>query len=144
MTAPTTLTFLYGNASQQFATKQWTWIALRVSALLVDSTYIPLINKDKNVSDIPAGSIAARSNALGAYMTAQTSIYGICNGILPTFDGVSWPNPITAIVLYVDTGIDSTSQLIYYSSAGVGFPLIVDGFNYYIAPNLTYGGWFQV
>jgi hypothetical protein len=127
MTAPTTLTFLYGNASQQFATKQWTWIALRVSALLVDSTYIPLINKDKNVSDIPAGAIAARSNVLGSYMEAQTSVNGLCYGLLPQFDGVTWPNPIIGIILYVDTGVDSTSELIYYSSAGAGFPFTAVG-----------------
>jgi hypothetical protein len=137
-------TFLYGNASQQFALKQWSWPALQVSALLVDATYVPRINVDVHVSDILATAIIARSNALGAYMTAQTSINGVCNGLLPQFDAVTWDSPAAAIVLYVDTGVDLTSQLIYYSSDGVGFPLVVDGFNYYIAPNMEYGGWFQV
>ncbi|HEY5211794.1 MAG TPA: hypothetical protein VIJ38_02100 [Acidobacteriaceae bacterium] len=137
-------TFLYGNASQQFATKVWNWPLLRVSGLLVDATYAPRINVDKYVSDIPAGAVIARSNALGAYMASQFSVNGVCSGLLPQFDAVLWPTPAVALVLYVDTGVDGTSSLIYYSADGVGFPLVVDGFNYYIAPNLVYGGWFQV
>jgi hypothetical protein len=136
-------TFLYGNASQQFATKQWNWPALQVSALLVDATYVPRINVDTYVSDIPAGAIAARSNALGAYMTSMASVDGVCGGILPQFDSIIWPAPAAAIVLYVDTGTDSTSELIYYSSDGIGFPLILAGFNYAIVQNQAYGGWFQ-
>jgi len=93
---------------------------------------------------LSAGAVIARSNALGAYMASQFSVNGVCSGLLPQFDAVLWPTPAVALVLYVDTGVDGTSSLIYYSADGVGFPLVVDGFNYYIAPNLVYGGWFQV
>jgi hypothetical protein len=137
-------TFLYGNASQQFATKQWNWPALQVSALLVSAGYVPRINSDVHVSDIPSAAILARSNAQSTYMGSMASVNGVCSGILPVFDGFLNVTPVAAIVLYVDTGVDSTSQLIYYSNAGAGFPFTGQGFNYAVVNDQAYGGWFQV
>ena len=137
-------TFLYGNASQNFASGAWDWTDLQVSGLLVNAVYVPMINTDTYVSDIPVGAILARSNALGAYMNSQGILNGICYGELPTFEALLTAVPAVAIVLYVDTGDDTTSELIYYSADGVGFPFTPQGFNYAVVNDQTAYGWFQV
>lgn len=133
-------TLLYGNASQQFATAQWNWPALNVWALLVDKTYIPTINKDVHVSDIPASAIIARQGPLTSLAVAN----GICSGNIPQFSSLLDPRVAAAVVLYVNTGVDSTSSLIYYSSDGTSFPFLLQGFNYIVSADLAGGGWFQV
>lgn len=133
-------TFLYGNASQQFATGAWDWLTLTVWAALVDHTYVPNANKDLHVSDIPSTSIIAREGPL----TSLTSSNGLVGGNVPQFSSLLSPQIAAAVVLYVSTGTDSTSQLIYYSSDGDGFPLTLAGFNYVVSADLAAGGWFQV
>lgn len=137
-------TFLYGNAAQQFATGAWDWPDLQVTGLLVNAVYVPVIDSDTYVSDIPVGALIARSNALGAYMTSQAATDGLCSGILPEFEALIATVPVTALVLYVDTGDDTTSQLVFYSSDGSGFPFTPQGFNYSVVYAQNQGGWFQV
>lgn len=132
-------TFLYGNASQLLATAGLNWPTSTVWALLVDKTYSPAANKDVHVSDIPASSIIARAGPL----TSMASTKGVCSGNVPQFSSLVNPLPAAAVVLYLNSGTDSTSQLIYYSSDGVGFPLLLQGFNYIISADLAAGGWFQ-
>lgn len=133
-------TLLYGNASQQFAVGAWNWPALTVWALLVDKTYVPSINKDLYVSDIPATSIIARQGPL----TSLVSSAGVCSGNIPQFASLLDPRTAVGVVLYVNTGVDSTSSLIYYSSDGLAFPFLPQGFNYIVSEDLAAGGWFQV
>lgn len=139
-------TFLYGNASQQFGTAQWNWPALSVGALLVSGAYVPQINVDTYVSSIPPTAILARSDqGHGAGdLTNLAMTFGIAQGILPPFLALLTTVPVVAVVLFVDTGDDTTSQLIYYSSSGAGFPFTPEGFNYAIVPAGILGGWFQV
>jgi hypothetical protein len=137
-------TFLYGSASQKFATGAWDWPSLQVSALLVSANYLPRINTDVYVSDIPLSAILARSDVDSAYMASKTSVLGVCAGVLPLFNAFLSLTPVAAIILYVDTGTDSTSNLIYYSSAAPGFPFVPEGFNYAVVNDQSYGGWFQV
>lgn len=133
-------TFLYGNASQSFATAGLNWPALTVWGMLVDKTYVPNANKDQHVSDIPAASIISRQGPL----TSLVSVNGLCSGNLPAFNSLLDSRFAAAVVLYVNTGTDSTSTLIYYSSDGVGFPFALQGFNYVVSADLAAGGWFQV
>jgi hypothetical protein len=133
-------TFLYGNASQQFATAAWNWTTLTVWGLLVNGNYVPSVNGNVNVSDIPASAIIARVGP----MTSKVSTNGVCSGVLPTFNALLSSVPAVAIILYVKGGTDATSPLIYYSADGFGFPFTPAGFNYAVANDMAQGGWFQV
>jgi hypothetical protein len=133
-------TFLYGVTSQQAEATGLNWPGLTVWGLLVDKTYLPKINVDQHVSDIPASAIIARIGP----MTSLASVNGLCSGILPQFLALINTLPAFAIVLYINGGSDAASQLIYYSSDGIGFPLALQGFNYAIAYDQAHGGWFQV
>jgi hypothetical protein len=133
-------TFLYGVTSESLAEATLgAWESLDVWGLLVNSSYVPQPNNDQFVSDVPSSAVLARSGP----MTNKTTSNGICSGILPQFDSLISSVPAAAIVLYINSGSDSTSQLIYYSADGIGFPLALEGFNYAIAYDQQYGGWFQ-
>lgn len=138
--------FLYGNASQKFGTGAFDWPSLRVGALLVSALYVPFANQDTYVSDIPSAAILARSdqNHGGGDLTNMAMTNGIAQGLIPPFLALLTTIPIVAVVLFVDTGTDSTSQLIYYSSNGAGFPFTPEGFNYAVVAAGLLGGWFQV
>lgn len=135
-------TFLYAVSSQSFAEATLgAWPTLSpVWGLLVTSAYIPNPITDQTVSNIPAAAIIARAGP----MTSQAAVNGVCSGILPQFNSLISSVPAAAIVLYYNTGSDASSQLIYYSSDGVGFPLALQGFNYAVAYDQQLGGWFQV
>jgi hypothetical protein len=133
-------TFLYGVTSQQAEATGLNWPGATVWGLLVTAAYVPQINVDQHVSDIPAAAIIARVGP----MTSMASANGICSGILPQFFALLSTVNAAAIVLYFNTSVDTTSQLIYYSSDGVGFPLPLQGFNYAVAYDQSFSGWFQV
>lgn len=130
-------TFLYGVTSEAFAEGTLgAWETLSVYGALVSSLYTPKANTDRLLSDIPAAAVIATAGP----MTSMASANGICAGILPQFNSLLSAVPAAAIVLYNQ----ATSQLIYYSSDGIGFPLLLQGFNYAVAFDQQLGGWFQV
>lgn len=132
-------TFKYNNASAQFATAQFNWPAMTVKALLLSAGYAPALT-DVHVSDIPAAAILGRSTSL----TGMAQTNGVCRGTIPQLNSLVTAAPVIAIALYADTGNDTTSQLIYYSSDGSGFPFLASGFNYDITYDQIAGGWFVV
>lgn len=133
-------TFKYDTAVVAFGTKQLSWTAGNIAGMLIGPTYAPSKAKDQFVSDIPSDAIIARS----AHMTSPAIVGGVCRGLVPEFDAVASALPVSAFILYADTGDDTTSQLIYYSDEGNGFPFVAAGFNYFVTYDQANGGWFQL
>lgn len=131
--------FLYYNARSMFATAQINWPAANVKAMLVSNQYAPLLT-DKHVSDIPAGAVIVRD--LACTTIGQTN--GVCYCTIPSIASTTSVYVAVAVILYISTGVDSTSSLIYYSSSGPGFPFPVIGFTYSIGFDQSAGGFFQV
>jgi len=132
-------TFVYNSARHLFATAQLSWAGSVVGALLVSASYTPS-QSDNFVSDITPGAILRRCGDL----TNVAEANGICAGTIAEQDAFINAQPVVGLVLYIDSGDDATSQLIYYSSDGPGFPFLPQGFNYAISYDLTQGGFFQV
>lgn len=130
--------FVYNNARQLLATAQLDWATANISAMLVSALYVPTL-ADKFVSVIPSAAILAR-----AVCTNVSVTNGIATALIPQFNSLLSDYICTAVILFVNTGVDSTSSLVYYSSTGNGFPFAPLGFNYYVAPDASAGGWFQV
>lgn len=112
-----------------------------VNAMLVSNTYSPNPTNDAHVSDIPAGAIVIRDLPLTG---TGISVQGAFFGNLALLNSFVSPLTVVGIVLYVQSGVDSTSQLLYYSSTGPGFPFQPLGFSYAIAYDQAAGGYFQV
>lgn len=133
-------TFRYYSASVAFGTKQINWLTDNIGALLVGAGYSPSQAHDQFVSDIPSQAIVARSGQMGSMAISA----GVCKGLLPQFSSLVSVQQVTALVLYQNTGLDATSQLIYYSDEGFGFPFLPQGLNYFVTYDQANGGWFQL
>jgi hypothetical protein len=132
-------TFLYNNARHLFASQQLNWATSPINAMLVSAGYAPNLT-DQYVSAIPGGAIVVRDLVL----TSLAESAGVCSGVIPQMNALLSPAPITALILYSKLANDGISPLIYYSSDGVGFPFLATGFNYSVAFDQTYAGFFQL
>lgn len=138
MASPVT-DLVYANARDDFAEARISWAASVVKCALIGPGYAPLLTH-KFMTDIPVASILARS----ANLTSLANSNGVCSGVIPTFNSLLLVDQVIGMLLYLDTGVDATSQLVYFSSKGVGFPFFAQGFDYFIGFDLANGGWFQV
>lgn len=132
--------FVYGAGRKALNTGAIDWLTAPIQAMLVSAVYSPSPNSDKFVSDIPSSAVLVRDTVLtGLGITAA----GVCFGTVPPYNALAFSAKVIALVLYVNTGTDSTSHLLYYSSTGSGFPFFAQGFNYVIGYDQANGGFFQ-
>lgn len=131
--------FVYNSARAKFAEAAIKWSTSAVNAMLVNGFYSPQLTHN-SVANIPSNAIVVRDLPL----TSLTDVNGICAGKIPQIVGLVSPAPVVALILYVLAGTDATSQLLYYTSTGPGFPFDVNGFSYTVAYDQANGGYFQV
>lgn len=138
--SPPPTDLVYANARDDFTEARISWPdSTNVKCALIGPGYAPLLTH-KFMSQIPGASVLARSPPL----TNLANSNGVCSGLIPTFQSLLLVDQVIGMLLYLDTGDDTTSQLLYYSSKGVGFPFFAQGFDYFIGFDLANGGWFQV
>lgn len=123
---------LYANGKQRLlghATEGIDLINDNLKAVLVDTaTYtVDLANHDY-LSDIPSGERVATS----ANLTGKTTTGGVFDAADVTFSSVTGDS-VEAIVIYKDTGTDTTSPLIAYIDTATGLPITPSGVNITIA-----------
>lgn len=95
-----------------------------VKAMLVTSGYTPNTSTHEFVTDVGSGNIVARSAAL----SSQTYSAGVYNAANVTFSSVSG-SACSYIILFADTGTDSTSRLIGIIDTATGLPVTPNGGN---------------
>lgn len=131
-------TFVYNSARDLFATTGLNWLTCVPHAVLVNSSYSPQPG-DQFLSAVPVGAIMKDVAMTGV---AERS-GGICYGTIPEFLAYTSPAQVVGLLIYAYTGTPATSQLIYYSSDGYGFPFTPQGFNYAVGYDQAAGGFFQ-
>jgi hypothetical protein len=92
-----------------------------IKALLATSGYTPNLATHRNVSDVTSGNIVSRSGAF----TSKTYTAGVFNAANITFAAVTG-SAVSYIVVYADTGTDSTSRLIALIDTATGLPVTWD------------------
>jgi hypothetical protein len=133
-------TFVYDNAANQLVAANWVWTALTVNIALVNGNYVPKPG-DLYVSQIPASAFEKRDvPMLGLFQLGNQ----VCGGKPVDFLALTSTFPIVGVIFYIQTGNDSTSSLIYYSSDAVGMPFLPKGLNWTITYNQLFGGYFQI
>ena len=111
--------------------------AANVRAILLDTGAYLYNDAHAALSDIPAGARIAVSGNLTGKTFGDDGSFDSDNPMFSTVAGAS----IEAIVLYADTGTESTSRLIMFQDTGVtGLPLTPDGSDVQITVDA--GGWF--
>ena len=94
-----------------------------IKAVLIDSaSYTPNFTTDQYLSSIPVGARISTS----ANLTAKTITDGIFDAGNVTFSSVTG-NQSEVVVLYKDTGVEGTSNLIYYCDTATGLPVTPNG-----------------
>lgn len=100
------------------------WVTGNIKALLVSALYVPNLATDEFVSTIVAsGGILKRSSNF----TTKTDTAGVMNADTITFPLVASGNVGKYVVIYRDTGVDATSELIICDDTGQNFPVTTDG-----------------
>lgn len=114
---------LYDFARQRFLEGKFDWLNDTIKVLLVDTAgYSINATTDQYVSDIPTSYRVAGPVTL----TAKATTGGAADAADITFTSVSGPS-IEAIIIYKDTGTESTSPLIAYIDTATGLPITPNG-----------------
>jgi hypothetical protein len=93
-----------------------------IKALLATSGYTPNTSTDEYVSNVGSGNIVVRSAAF----TSKTYSAGVFNAAGVTFSAVTG-SAASYIILYSDTGTDSTSRLVCIIDTATGLPVTPNG-----------------
>jgi hypothetical protein len=90
---------------------------------------------------VPASAFEKRDVAVtGLYQRADQ----VCSFKPVDFLALTSVFPIVGVLIYIQTGNDATSSLVYYSSDAVGMPFTPKGLNWTIAFNQLFGGYLQI
>jgi hypothetical protein len=119
---------LYNKAREAFLNGDLDWLNDTIKVVLLDinqpgSEYtVDLINH-QYLSSVPSAARIAT-----ATLTSKTAAGGIADAADITFSSVAnGGNPCQALLLYKDTGVESTSPLIAYFDEGLSLPITPNG-----------------
>lgn len=124
---------LYDSGRNAFAKGDIKWLASggdNIRCFLLESTHVPNLVTHQFLSDIPndrlgnSGNIAASDAPL---LTLQDPSAGICDADDVTFTAVPNNKTVGYILIFKDTGDESTSPLIALIDSGVGLPVGTNG-----------------
>ena len=116
-------TALYAKGRQGFLDGSIDFDTDDIRAILIDTAdYTVDLAAHDNLDDIPSAARVAVSAAL----SSKTVTDGIADAADVTFSSVSGDS-CEAIVLYKDTGAESTSRLIAYIDSATGLPVTPNG-----------------
>lgn len=114
---------LYDFGRQCFLDGGISWTSHNIKVILIDTgNYTVNLSSHQYLSDIPSNARIATSSVL----TGKSSTAGVADAsdvLFPTVTGQS----CEALVIYRDTGTESTSQLIAYIDSADGLPVSPDG-----------------
>lgn len=116
---------LFDKARQKFLDGDLDWSSHTIKAVLVDTgAYsVDLANHDF-LDDVASGARIATSSAFAS----KTSTAGVADADDITFTAVSSTNPTCeAIVIFRDTTVAGTSELIAYIDTATGLPITPNG-----------------
>jgi len=114
---------LYGLGREGFLGSDIDWDLDAIKVIAVDTgAYTVSIDTHQFLSDVAASSRIAISAALSS-KTKALGVAGAANVVFSAVSGAS----IEAIILYQDTGTETTSRLIAYIDTATGLPVTPNG-----------------
>ena len=117
------MNILYDRGRDLFANGGIDWASANLKAILVTAGYTPNLATDQFLSIISGADIISTNVALTGLSTSA----GQCFANPVTFTGVTAGAVGTQLIIFVDTGVSSTSPLIGYINVSVGLPVTSDG-----------------
>ncbi len=116
---------VYDFGREGFLTGDISWTTHTIKAILVDTAnYVVDLADHDNLDDIPSNARIGSAVTL----TNKTAAAGIADADPATFLLVTGPTA-EALVIFRDTGTESTSRLIAYIDSALGLPAQPNGTN---------------
>jgi len=112
----------YGKALESFAGGGINWGSDTIKCLLATNGYTPSINSDQYVTDVSSGNIVARSSAL----SSKSATLGVLDAADITISSVTG-SQCPYLIVYKDSGTDSSSPLLVKIDTGTGLPITPNG-----------------
>ena len=114
---------LYDLGRQAFLDADIDWSVDNIKVVLVDAAdYVVNLATHGNLSDI----IAAARVSTSGNLSSKTSTAGVADAADVVLTAVTG-DPSEALVIYKDTGVESTSKLIAYIDTATGLPITPNG-----------------
>lgn len=132
---------LYPSAREKFLTAQLNWTSGVFRAVLLPESYTPNFDNEF-LADIFEGVRLAISDSI----TGRTATDGLANCASIRFGVLVDSRKAAKMVLFKDTGIEGTSDLVCFLDTEnlQGAPLDLIGFEYFYTPNSVEGGIFRL
>jgi hypothetical protein len=129
---------IYPKAKEQFLKAAIDMNGGVVKAILIDKDVYTYDDAHEFLSDVAGGARISVSNTL----SGKSFTGGTFDSDDPTFSSVSGAQ-LEAILLYLHTGVDATSRLIFFNDTGItGMPFTPAGNN--VVVHVGAGGWFTL
>lgn len=115
--------FIYDKARKRATEGGLGWLTGNIKCVLVDAAdYTASQANDEFLSDVPGAARVATS----ANLANKTNTAGVCDADDASFTAVSGDQS-EAVVIYRDTGVAGTSELIAYLDTVTGLPITPSG-----------------
>jgi len=111
--------FIYGKAKQSLLNGEFNISSDSLKVLLVTDSYVPNENVDQFVSNISSSYIKQRTSSL-ANVTNTLGTIDANDITVVQYSGLAFK----ALVIYKDSGTDSTSRLLAYIDTATGIPFL--------------------
>lgn len=113
---------LYAKGREGFLDGSIDWDTNTIKVVLVDTAdYTVNLSTHDNLDDVAAGARVATGT-----LASKTVTNGTADAADVTFSAVTG-DPSEALVIYKDTGVESTSRLIAYIDTATGLPVTPNG-----------------
>lgn len=130
---------LYNSARQKFLRGQLDWNSSDIRLLLVDAQYT------FNASHQFLSNVPLNGRIASADVPNESSANGYARGGSAKFTGLPTSEQVRGAILYRDTGVEGTSDLVGYFDQIVGFPFTPQaGMTYFVAYDAVFGGFFRL
>lgn len=107
---------IYDAAREGFLDGSLSWTSDTIKAVAIAEGYVPDFSTHRDLADVPKQYRLATSNAL----TGKAATNGLATSSVAKFLNVT--KKIEGVLLFNDTGSDSTSRLISFSNVGANLP----------------------
>lgn len=116
---------LYDKGREGFLDGSIDWDTDTIKCVLVDAAdYTVNLSTHDFLDDVPVGARVGTPQTLGS----KTVTAGVADAADVTFTSVTG-DPSEAIIIWKDTGVESTSRLIAYIDTATGLPVTPNGGN---------------
>lgn len=132
---------VYPKMREKFLRGQFNWLAGTLRCVLLPDGYQPNLD-DEFLSDVAGSSRIAVSQEI----QNRTATNGFASSDPIVFPLLVDPRNAAKAIVYKDTLVESTSELIFLMDAPqfVDVPFALQGFDYFIYPNAIEGGFFRL